>query len=224
MPEWLLNAIEGAVAAIPSIGGLLAPIVAAIPVALQGVQSLLRMASSIPINIGAINLNSITRDIAAIPVIGGLLASVIELAPTALRYLQSLLGAIGLDTLAGVLDELGAINTNAILSQLGNVFQGVLSGAPGAASSATGLIQRSMGGINRIIRDLSLSWQWFMNPENPRGYQEIMRRLNLFTAPRTQPHLRANQPPRVGFLYYFSDPYILSHDLVPSYNVAGGRL
>jgi phage-related protein len=229
LPQWILDAILNVFVATPLIGDSIAPLVAAV------VPTVWRMAlwlwnyiapifRSLPTTIGAINLNSIVGYIESVPVIGALIAPVIELAPTAVRYLQSLLSSIGLDSVADIITFIERININAIISMVTNLFQGVQSGVGGIPSSVMGIIPRFTRSANRMIGDLQLSIEWFMNPENPRGYHEITRRFNLFTAPRTQPHPRANQPPRVGFIYSFPDPFLLSHNLTPSYYVAGGRI
>ncbi len=219
-----LGQVTGAVADIPIIGGLIAPFLEVVPPMLKELQSLFRFIGSILNVTGSVDLNLITDYIAAIPVLGSSIAPLTGLVSAPFRWLQPVLGFLGLGSVSDILDRLGRLDTNSILRGLGNIPQELESGVRKPISYTTGLIRSGIGSSSRIIGDLRLSWQWFMNPENPSGYHHLVSRLNLFNAPRTQPHMRVNQPPRVGFIYDFPDPYLLSHNLIPSYYVAGGRL
>ncbi len=168
---------------------------------------------------------------AAIPVIGAYLAPVIQVATVLFNWIWPVIentglipdtmGAIGLDSITNMTSRINPLNiTSGITDIPVNLQADILN----ITMSSANFTRRSLGDTSRIFSDLQLSWQWFMNPENPRGYRQIMRMFTLFTAPRTQPHLRVNQPPRVGFIYDFPDPYLLSYNLIPSYYVAGGRL
>jgi hypothetical protein len=219
-----LSVIEKDIAAIPIAGGYLAPLVRLIPPAVRELQALQEAASLLIKYAGELSLSELEEDIAAIPIVGGVIAQAIKIVPTMLRWLEPAFRAVGLDPIADLLNDLEWISAKGVLSDLSNIPQELQSGIGVVINSTIGLIGRGLGDVSRATGDLNLSWQWFLNPENPRGYNSLVGKINPFNAPSSRPRLKVDQPLRIKATYFFPDIYFLSHNLIPSRNVAGGRI